>query len=158
MFCDSPLCFCNMCLLDHSKFGSSVVLPHFLQAILSLSLPISLCTISFQGLLTIILDTLWQKLKIYLVCFLWFTPRVSLFFRYFESTVKNYIYSNSTFLTQHKSKCKLDVIFASLFLSYLHLWCFVHSTRQDFAWKFGRQSCDRHLEFGIFAPFHPFIF
>ena len=39
----------------------------------------------------------------------------SLFFRYFESTVKNYIYSNSTFLTQHKSKCKLDVIFASLF-------------------------------------------
>ena len=128
------------------------------STILSLSLPISLCTISFQGLLTIILDTLWQKLKIYLVCFLWFTPRVSLFFRYFESTVKNYIYSNSTFLTQHKSKCKLDVIFASLFLSYLHLWCFVHSTRQDFAWKFGRQSCDRHLEFGIFAPFHPFIF
>lgn len=85
------------------------------STILSLSLPISLCTISFQGLLTIILDTLWQKLKIYLVCFLWFTPRVSLFFRYFESTVKNYIYSNSTFLTQHKSKCKLDVIFASLF-------------------------------------------
>ena len=85
------------------------------STILSLSLPISLCTISFQGLLTIILDTLWQKLKIYLVCFLWFTPWVSLFFRYFESTVKNYIYSNSTFLTQHKSKCKLDVIFASLF-------------------------------------------
>ena len=150
MFCDSPLCFCNMCLLDHSKFGSSVVLPHFLQAILSLSLPISLHNF-ISGV------TLWQKLKIYLVCFLWFTPRVSLFFRYFESTVKNYIYSNSTFLTQHKSKCKLDVIFASLFLSYLHLWCFVH-TRQDFAWKFGRQSCDRHLEFGIFAPFHPFIF
>ena len=61
MFCDSPLCFCNMCLLDHSKFGSSVVLPHFPQYFPSLSLSL-FAQFHFRGYLYLLLSqTLYGK-------------------------------------------------------------------------------------------------